>query len=148
MNNAHVTVAAVVERDGRFLFVEEHAGERLVINQPAGHWENGETLTAAAVREALEETGWDVELLALLGVYEHKPQELDYGFLRFAFVARALRHDPARMLDAGIVQALWLTPAELAARSAQHRSPMVQRCVHDHASGRRFPLDLIAHLIG
>ncbi len=65
----HATVATIVERDGHFLLVEESEGERLVINQPAGHLDQGETLAAAAVREMLEENGWEVDVQALLGLY-------------------------------------------------------------------------------
>ena len=143
---AHVTVACVVERDGKFLFVEERINGGLVLNQPSGHWEPGETLVEGAIREALEETAWEVQPTALLGVYEYKPPELDYGFLRFAFVADALHHHANRALDTGIARAVWLTPAELAEQSARHRSPMVLRGIEDYLAGRRFPLNLLAHL--
>jgi len=145
-----VTVAAIVARDGsrdrEFLFVEEHVGGRTVLNQPAGHWEAGETLLEAVVRETLEETAWDVEPTALLGVYEYEPPELGYGFLRFAYLARPLRHHPGRKLDPGIDRAVWLTPDELRREAARHRSPMVQRCVDDTLAGRQHPLALIGHL--
>ena len=141
-----MTVATVVARDGRFLLVEETVGARSVLNQPAGHWEPGETLVEAAIRETLEETAWDVEPTALLGTYEYQPPDLDYGFLRFAFLATARRHHPQRPLDPGIVRALWLTPAELRAEGARHRSPMVMRCVDDALAGRSYPLSLHAHL--
>ena len=144
----HLVVATLVERDGRFLFVEERIGQQLVINQPAGHWEPGETLREAAIRETLEETGWTVEPTALVGVYGHRPERLPYGFLRFAFAARALQHDPQRELDTGIERALWLTPEELAARSHAHRGPMVQRSLDDYLAGRRAPLDLLVELQG
>jgi ADP-ribose pyrophosphatase YjhB (NUDIX family) len=144
---AHIVVATIVQRDGRFLFVEETiAGRRSVINQPAGHWEAGETLIEGAIRETLEETAWDVRPTALLGVYEHQPADLDYGFLRFAFLAEAMRHHPLRALDTGIERAVWLTRDELATESARHRSPMVLRCVDDARAGVRYPLSLIAHL--
>lgn len=146
MRDVHVTVAAVVVRDGRFLLVEESVGGRTVLNQPAGHWEAGETLLQAAVRETLEETGWDVEPTALLGVYEYEPPELGYGFLRFAYLARPLRHHADRALDPGIARALWLTPDELRAERERHRSPMVQRCVDDALAGRQYPLALVGHL--
>ena len=145
-----MTVAAVVAGDGpqagKFLFVEESVGGRTVLNQPAGHWEAGETLLDAVVRETLEETGWDVEPTALLGVYEYEPPELGYGFLRFAYLARPLRHHAQRPLDPGIARALWLTRDELRAEAARHRSPMVQRCVDDALAGRQHPLALIGHL--
>jgi 8-oxo-dGTP pyrophosphatase MutT (NUDIX family) len=146
MREVHVTVAAVVARDGKFLFVEESVGGRTVLNQPAGHWEAGETLLEAVVRETLEETGWDVEPTALLGVYEFEPPELGYGFLRFAYLARPLRHHSDRPLDPGIARALWLTSEELRAERARHRSPMVQRCVDDALAGVSHPLSLIGHL--
>ena len=150
MRDVHVTVAAVVARDGaggkKFLFVEEHVGGRTVLNQPAGHWEAGETLLEAAVRETLEETGWDVEPTALLGVYEYQPSDLEYGFLRFAYLARPLRHHATRPLDPGIARALWLTPDVLRREHARHRSPMVQRCVDDALAGREHPLALVGHL--
>lgn len=142
----HVTVACVVQRDGKFLLVEETVGEQLVLNQPSGHWEDGETLLDGAIREALEETGWDVRPTALLGIYEYTPPGLGYGFLRFAFLAEALRHHPDQPLDAGIARAVWLTPGELRAASTRHRSPMVQQAVDDALAGRSLPLSTIAHL--
>lgn len=141
-----MVVAALVEREGRHLLVEERIENRLVLNQPAGHWEAGETLLQACVREALEETGWDVEPTHLLGLYEYQPPELDYCFLRVAFVAQALRHHPERQLDTGIERAVWMTREEIAACAERHRSPMVLRCVDDLRAGRRLPLDAIAHL--
>ena len=150
MREVHVTVAAVVARDGpsgkEFLFVEESVGGRTVLNQPAGHWEAGETLLEAVKRETLEETGWDVEPTALLGVYEFEPPELGYGFLRFAYLARPLKHHADRKLDPGIERAVWLSPEELRHEHARHRSPMVQRCVEDALAGKCHPLSLIGHL--
>ena len=146
MREVHVTVAAIVARDGKFLFVEESIGDRTVLNQPAGHWDAGETLLEAVKRETLEETGWDVEPTALLGVYEFEPPELGYGFLRFAYLANATRHHPHRPLDPGITRALWLSPDELKREAARHRSPMVLRCVEDALAGRQHPLSLIGHL--
>lgn len=143
---SHVTVACVVERAGRFLFVKEAVNGRLVLNQPSGHWEPGETLVEGAIREALEETAWDVRPIALLGVYEYKPPDLDYGFLRFAFIAEPLRHHAGRALDEGIAAALWLSPDELRLESLRHRSPMVLRGVEDYLAGQRYPLEMLAHL--
>lgn len=143
---AHIVVACVVEREGRYLIVEERIGERSLFNQPAGHWERGETLIEGARREALEETGWAVEPTDLLGIYHHEPADLGYGFLRIAFVARAVRHHADRPLDEGIERALWLTREELLTTRARHRSPMVLRCIDDYQAGRRLPLSAIAHL--
>ncbi|CAN5137530.1 NUDIX hydrolase [soil metagenome] len=141
-----VTVACVVVRDGRLLMVEEQVRGQLVINQPAGHLEPDESLVDAARRETLEETGWTVGLTAFIGAYQWKaPDTADNGpgrhYLRMAFAAEPLEHDPMRSLDEGIVRALWLTPAELAADSARHRSPLVWRVVEDFLAGRRHPLD-------
>jgi 8-oxo-dGTP pyrophosphatase MutT (NUDIX family) len=144
-NASHITVATIVERDGAYLFVEERVNDQLVLNQPAGHWEENETLFEGALRETLEETGWEVELTGLVGIYEFKPSDLDYGFLRFAFSARALNHHPERELDEGIVRAVWFTREQLLAHPC-HRSPMVVRCVDDFRSGQRLPLDVIGHL--
>ena len=140
-----VTVASVVVRDGRLLLVEERIGGRLVLNQPAGHLDPGESLVQAAVREALEETGWDIRVESFIGAYQwHAPGGQQY--LRFAFGGVALAHDPARPLDTGIERALWLTPAELAALSDEHRSPLVWRVAADWLAGRRQPLSLLQWL--
>ncbi len=144
--NSHITVACVIEREGRFLLVEEQTADGLLLNQPAGHWEEGETLHAAALRETLEESAWEVELTALLGLYAYKPAHLDHGFLRVAFAAKALRHHPQQPLDSGIERALWMSRDELAACAERHRSPMVLRGVDDYLAGKRYPLDLLNHL--
>lgn len=151
MRDVHVTVATVVSRPGPrgadFLLVEETAiPGRVVLNQPAGHWEAGESLAEAAVRETLEETGWDVRLTGLLGVYEHHPDGLDYGFLRLAYLAEPLRHHPERALDDGILRTLWLDAETLRREHPRHRSPMVQRCVDDALAGVRHPLALVQHV--
>jgi 8-oxo-dGTP pyrophosphatase MutT (NUDIX family) len=140
-----VTVATVVVRDGRLLVVEERVRGELVLNQPAGHLEPDESLLEAALRETLEETGWEVTLTAFIGAYQWKAPADGRHFLRLAFAAEPLRHQPDRALDEGIVQALWLTPAELAAEAARHRSPLVWRAVEDFLSGRRFPLQALTH---
>jgi phosphatase NudJ len=143
----NVTVAALVERDGRLLMVEERTPEGLKLNQPAGHLDAGESLQDAAVRETLEETGWRVEPVALLGLYMARYANartgVDVTYLRHAFVCRALSHDTDRVLDDPVVRALWMTPDEILAESARHRSPAVARTVRDWLAGRRFPLDLV-----
>ena len=143
----NVTVAAVVERNGRFLLVEEQAEGALVLNQPAGHLDKGETLAHAMVRETLEETGWHVEPEAVLGIYRWCHPKKDITYLRFTFIARALREEPDFALDTGIVRALWLSAEELRCVRERHRSPQVQRCVDDYLAGRRFSLDLLTDLI-
>lgn len=141
----HVTVATVIERDGRFLLVEETnpSTTHLVLNQPAGHVEAGETLMQAAVRETLEETGWTVELTGLLGLYTYTPPSApDRTYYRVCYLAHALSHDPHYQLDDGIVRALWMTREELEA-TGRMRSPLVLRCIDDAQAGRCFPLDLV-----
>jgi 8-oxo-dGTP pyrophosphatase MutT (NUDIX family) len=142
-----VTVAAIVERDGRFLLVEESTPDGVKINQPAGHLDPGESLVDAAIREALEETARVFTPSALLGVYmagsssAYTPEAVTY--VRFAFVGTVGEPMAGRRLDDGILRTLWLTPEELRARGAEHRSPLVQACVDDHLAGRRYPLDVL-----
>lgn len=142
-----VTVAAVAERDGRFLFVEERSRGRLVLNQPAGHLEDGETFLEAVVRETLEETAWQFEPASVVGVYVWRPEHLSRTFLRIAFAGSLHSHDPERPLDRGIVGTRWLTREQLAAPALRLRSPLVTRCVDDYLGGARYPLSLISHLM-
>jgi ADP-ribose pyrophosphatase YjhB (NUDIX family) len=142
-----VTVATVVAHDNRFLLVEEDIRGERVINQPAGHLEQNESLLDAACRETLEETGWIVELTGLIGVYQWNTPDGSAEYLRFAFAASPLRHDAQRSLDEGIIRTLWLTREEIAATSARHRSPMVLGNVDDWLAGKRFPLDAIRSLL-
>ena len=142
----HVTVATVVERNGRFLLIEEEINDDTVINQPAGHWEEGETFMQAAVRETMEETGWSVELTGLVGIYEYKPPELDYAFVRFAFSAKPIAHHPEHKLDEGIKRWFWMDQYELRQEIYRHRSPMVQQCVEDYWTVKRWPLTMLTHL--
>ena len=141
-----VTVATVVVDGGRLLCVEERVNGHTVINQPAGHLEPDESLLDAALRETREETGWDVKLTAFVGAYQWKAPETDRHYLRFAFAAEPLRHDPERALDEGILRALWMTPAELMEARDRHRSPLVWQVVADHLAGRRHPLSLLQQM--
>ena len=141
-----VTVAAVVERDGRYLFIEERVRGELLLNQPAGHLEAGESLLEAVCRETLEESAWEIEPTALVGVYQWTSPESGVAFLRFAFAARALHHHPQRALDQGIERALWLTASELARHPVPMRSPLVAQCVADHAAGSRHSPALLRRL--
>jgi 8-oxo-dGTP pyrophosphatase MutT (NUDIX family) len=138
-----VTVAAVVQHEGRFLLVEEQADGGLRLNQPAGHLEPGESLLQAVVRETLEETACRFTPQWLLGVYRWRKPERQVTYVRFAFLGDVQGPEPGRALDAGIVRALWLTPGALQAERPRHRSPLVARCVEDCLAGRRFPLDLL-----
>ncbi|HSM99545.1 MAG TPA: NUDIX hydrolase [Rudaea sp.] len=139
-----VTVACIVPRNGKFLLVEEIVRGERVLNQPAGHLEPDESLPAAAVRETREETGWDVSLTHLVGIYQWA--NADGAFLRFTFAAEPLRHDPARTLDDGIVRALWMPRDEIAA-SRNLRSPMVLRGIDDYLDGKRSELASLACLL-
>jgi len=139
----NVVVAAIVERDGRFLLVEEEADGEVVLNQPAGHLDEGESLIHAVVRETLEETAWHIEPTALLGVYRWPHPAKNITYLRFAFIARALREETGRTLDHGCLRALWLTPEEIRAERARLRSPQVERCLDDYLAGTCYPLDLL-----
>lgn len=141
----NVTVAAVIERDGRFLLVEEETSDGIRLNQPAGHLDERESLIAACVRETLEETAWHFQPQSLLGIYQWPRPQGDITYLRFSFAGELGRHEPDRPLDTGILRAIWLTPAELANCREQHRSPLVLQCVEDWLSGRRWPLELIRH---
>jgi ADP-ribose pyrophosphatase YjhB (NUDIX family) len=140
------TVASIVERDGRFLLVEEETRRGNRFNQPAGHLEIGETLPAGAVREALEETGWHVGVTALVGIYRWEAPDSRATFIRFAFAADAKKHDDTRSLDVGIVRAVWMTYDELAACKDAHRSPLVLRCVDDYRAGKRWPVSFVAEI--
>ena len=143
-----VTVAAVVERDGSFLLVHERTRRGLALNQPAGHLEPGESLATAVARETLEEAGWQVEPHALIGIYRWQAPDNGATFMRFAFAARAIAHEPARPLDTGIVAAIWLPYAAIVERSAEHRSPLVLRCIDDYRAGQRWPADLVQEVSG
>ena len=142
-----VTVAAVIEREGRFLMVEERVGQSLVINQPAGHLEPNESLIEATIRETLEETAWRFEPEAVCGVYLWRHPERDVTYLRVAFAGRVTEQLQERSLDQGIQQALWLSRDELRQRATELRSPLVLRCIDDYLSGNRYPLELLTHLV-
>ncbi|MFA4970289.1 MAG: NUDIX hydrolase [Sulfuritalea sp.] len=141
----NVTVAALIEREGRFLLVEEETDDGRRFNQPAGHLDEGESLVAACAREALEETAWSFAPTALVGVYQWPRPQRDVTYLRFAFAGDLGTHDEGRVLDDGILHAVWMTPDEIRATADRHRSPLVWQCVSDYLAGRRFPLDLIRH---
>jgi 8-oxo-dGTP pyrophosphatase MutT (NUDIX family) len=138
-----VTVAAVIERDGRFLLVEESIDGRLVLNQPAGHLDPGESLAEACRREVMEETAHHFEPTGLVGIYRWTYPAKETTFLRFCFRGKVgVTED--RPLDREIVRLHWLTPQEIKARAEQHRSPMVQKCVDDFMAGRSFALEVFS----
>lgn len=142
-----VTVAAIVEQHGRFLLVEETTRDGLRLNNPAGHLEPGESPQQGVIREALEETARHFTPQALLGIYLSRlppdPGREDITYLRFAFCGTVGEVLPGLALDSGIVRTLWLSPDEIRASVARHRSPLLLTCMEDHLAGRRLPLDTI-----
>ena len=140
-----VTVAAVIERDGRFLLVEEHTPEGLRLNNPAGHLDPGESPEQGCARETLEETAHPFTPTALVGIYLSRFQRgaQDITYVRFAYCGTVGSPDPARALDTGIVRTLWLTADEIRQSAERHRSPLVLQCMEDYLGGQRFPLGLV-----
>ena len=141
----NLTVAALIERDGRFLMVEEHTPEGLRLNQPAGHLEPGESLLEASVREVLEEAAHRFVPEYLVGVYQWTRAQGDITYLRFASGGKSLGEESGRTLDEGIVRALWMSIEELRASAERHRSPLVLQCAEDWLAGQRHPLSLVHH---
>ncbi len=139
-----VTVAAIIEQDGRYLLVEEHTPEGLRLNNPAGHLDPGESPAEGVAREALEETAFSFVPTALIGIYLQRFQREatgeDITYLRFAYGGELGELDSTRSLDHGIVRTLWLTLDEVRESAARHRSPLVLRCIEDHAAGQRYPM--------
>jgi ADP-ribose pyrophosphatase YjhB (NUDIX family) len=137
-------VAAVIERGGRFLLVEEEDAGRIVFNQPAGHLEQNESLVEGCRREVLEESAWHFRPTELVGIYRWSRPGLRpdavVTYVRFTFCGELGEHQPGRRLDAGIVRAVWLDADEIRASRERHRSPLVLRCVEDYLAGRRYPL--------
>ena len=139
----HITVATIVEDSGRLLIVEETRQGRTVLNQPAGHLDPDETLIDAAIRETLEETGWDVEPSGVVGIYLYTAPSNGVTYQRVCFSAKPLKHHPDYPLDDGIVGAKWLTRDELLAQRANWRSELIIRCIDDYLAGFHFDLELI-----
>ena len=139
----HATVAAIVEREGKFLMVEEQADGMIVYNQPAGHLDPGENLVEAAIRETREETAWQFEADAMVGIYLWEQPGTERTFLRFAFSGQVHGHDKTQPLDEGILRAIWLSRDELKAMPEKIRSPMVIDCIDDYLAGKRYPLDIL-----
>ena len=145
------TVAAIIEKDGKFLLVEEHTAEGLRLNNPAGHLDQGENLVQACARETLEETTYLFKPTHLLGVYmsrflrpgQNGIESQDVTYLRFAFCGELGAAQSERELDTGIVRTLWLTPEEIRASSDHHRSPLILQCMEDYLAGQRYPLELV-----
>lgn len=139
----NVTVAALIERSGRFLVVEEAVNGLLVYNQPAGHLEDGEALQEAVIRETLEETAWAVQPLALSGIYRWRHEPSGKTFLRFTFICEAVSEQAGRPLDPDIERCLWLSREDLARMPDRLRSPLVLRCIDDYLAGQSHALSVL-----
>ena len=139
----HATVAAIVEKNGKYLMVEENVGGEIVYNQPAGHLDPNENLTEAVIRETREETAWLFEPEALVGIYLWEQPNTERTFLRFAFCGQCTDHRKAQVLDDGILQAVWMSRDELL-ECKNLRSPMVIRNIDDYIAGIRYPLDVLS----
>lgn len=145
-----VTVAAIIEKDGRYLLIEEETPEGLKLNNPAGHLDPGESPVDGCAREALEETTHSFRPTHLVGIYLSRMQRQrpgqaleDITYLRFAFCGELGDVVPGRSLDTGIVRTVWMTPDEVRATTARHRSPLILRCMEDHLRGQRFDLSMV-----
>ena len=142
----NVTVAAISENDGDFLVVEETDQGQVVINQPAGHLEKGESLIDAVKREVMEETAWVFEPEAIVGIYLYPNPRAEITYLRVCFSGTCLKHIPDKKLDDGIIRATWMQRDELHANKDILRSPLVLRCIDDYLAGKKYPLDILSKL--
>jgi 8-oxo-dGTP pyrophosphatase MutT (NUDIX family) len=143
----HVTVAAIIERDKRFLLVEEHTPNGLAFNQPAGHLEQGEDLIGAVKREVAEETAWQFEPESIVGIQLWRKNPEAPSFLRVCFSGQCHSHNSAQRLDDGIVATHWLSRADIEKHAGRLRSPLVLRCVDAYLGGERYPLTLLQTLL-
>ncbi|MEX2130532.1 MAG: NUDIX hydrolase [Pseudohongiellaceae bacterium] len=139
----HITVATVVENQGRFLLVEEKADDLIVYNQPAGHLEADESLIQAAERETLEETAWEVRVTDFLGLYHYVSPVNGITYVRHCFIAEPVRLHEDRQLDQEILRAVWLAPDQVRALGPQLRSPAVWQGIEDYLLGIRYPLTIL-----
>jgi len=143
----HATVAAIIERDGKFLMVEELINGQHLFNQPAGHLDPDESLLDAVIRETREETAWHFVAEAVTGIYLWKHPDNGETFLRITFCGQCSDHDPEQSLDDGILQAVWMTRDEVFRQKQQLRSPMVINCIDDYITGKRYPLDVLNTIV-
>ena len=141
-----MTVAAIIEQNGKFLLVEEQTDRGPRFNQPAGHLEDDETLIEAVIRETMEEAAYDFTPESLLGIYHWKHPHNDTTYLRFAFIGKVGAHYPMQALDDGIIQAVWMSVDEIREKQSLTRSSQVLTCIEDYLAGKRFPLEAVTHL--
>lgn len=138
----HATVACVIEQDGKFLMVEEESHGEIVINQPAGHLEDAETVIEGALREVMEETAWQVEITHFIGFYIYHPPQTDSTYHRYCFAATPIK-ELDQPLDTDIIRTRWLSYDDLKSGAYTLRSPLVLSAVEDYLAGKRYPLDII-----
>ena len=141
-----MTVAAMIENEGRFLLVQENVSGKSVYNQPAGHLEDNETLVEAVIRETLEETAWHFQPESVTGIYRWRHPDKQKTFMRVTFAGKGLYHNPEYRLDSCIERTVWLTPDEIRSKGKLLRSPMVLRSIEDYLSGASYPLTLLADI--
>ncbi len=142
----HATVAAIIEREGKFLLVEEMTDRGNRFNQPAGHLEDNETIIEAVIRETLEETAYAFKPESLLGIYHWKHEHNNTTYLRFAFIGNVDNHQPERGLDDGIIRTVWMSIDEIRSKASLMRSPQVITCIEDYLNGKAFPLSVLTYL--
>jgi 8-oxo-dGTP pyrophosphatase MutT (NUDIX family) len=142
----HLTVACIVENNGKLLFVEEFSNGNKVLNQPAGHVEKGETLMQAAIRETFEESACEVQLKNIVGMYSHYSKEKNIGYYRVCYRTKLIQENKNQELDSDIIQTLWLTPEQAIKEQSRFRSPFVKNCIEDYLAGNSYPLELITEL--
>lgn len=144
--SAHVTVAAIVEQEGKFLLIEEETDRGNRFNQPAGHLEDNESLFDAVIRETQEESAYRFTPTALLGIYQWKHEHNNSTYLRFAYIGSVSDHQPNQPLDSGILRSVWMTIEEIREKAMLMRSPQVLMCCEDYLKGQSFPLETVIHL--
>jgi 8-oxo-dGTP pyrophosphatase MutT (NUDIX family) len=142
----HVTVAAIIEENGKFLLVEEETDRGNRFNQPAGHLEDNESLIEAVIRETQEETAYTFTPKALLGIYHWKHEHNASTYLRFAYIGHVSHHQPTQKLDDGIIRTVWMSIEEIREKALLMRSPQVLTCIEDYLSGKTFALNVVTHL--
>lgn len=143
----HITVASIIEKNNEYLFVEEYINDKKVLNQPAGHLEEHETLEEGCIRETLEETAYDVEVDYLVGIYQERKKNTLDMWLRFCFKCNILEEHVNRSLDKNILRKLWLPKKELTSSNFLYRSDMVLKCIEDYEKGVKYPKEILKNLL-
>ncbi len=139
----NVTVAAIIERGGKFMMIEEFSQGKLVFNQPAGHLEEGESLLQAVEREVREETAWGFKPEKVIGLYMYPSPANDITYLRVCFTGSCHDHKPELPLDDGIYRVHWMTVEEIRKNIGRLRCSMTLTCIDDYLAGNQFPLEYL-----